>query len=162
MPKNYAVGKGKPPVHTRFKKGQSGNPSGRPKGKVTVADADTVFDQVLSAQIPVSQNGRPRKMSKIRALCVGTVHDALKGDRAARKLVFDHVARRQPQAGADQSSGQGKTDNEAIQELEKYLTEIRTRMASGASNENGQNGAPEVGLPKAPEPDGRETPPTGE
>ena len=26
----YAVGRGKPPLHTRFKKGQSGNPSGKP------------------------------------------------------------------------------------------------------------------------------------
>jgi hypothetical protein len=26
----YAVGRGKPPFHTRFKKGQSGNPSGKP------------------------------------------------------------------------------------------------------------------------------------
>ena len=30
--RDYAVGRGKPPVHTRFKKGQSGNPRGpRPK-----------------------------------------------------------------------------------------------------------------------------------
>jgi hypothetical protein len=27
---DYAVGRGKPPVHTRFRKGQSGNPSGKP------------------------------------------------------------------------------------------------------------------------------------
>jgi Family of unknown function (DUF5681) len=29
--KEYAIGYGKPPVHTRFAKGQSGNPKGRPK-----------------------------------------------------------------------------------------------------------------------------------
>ena len=29
---DYEVGYGKPPKHTRFKKGQSGNPKGRPKG----------------------------------------------------------------------------------------------------------------------------------
>lgn len=28
---SYEVGYGKPPVHTRFKEGQSGNPNGRPK-----------------------------------------------------------------------------------------------------------------------------------
>lgn len=30
--KDYEVGYGKPPKRTRFKKGQSGNPKGRPKG----------------------------------------------------------------------------------------------------------------------------------
>jgi hypothetical protein len=27
---NYTVGRGRPPLHTRFQKGQSGNPSGKP------------------------------------------------------------------------------------------------------------------------------------
>jgi hypothetical protein len=27
---NYTIGRGKPPLHTRFQKGQSGNPSGKP------------------------------------------------------------------------------------------------------------------------------------
>jgi hypothetical protein len=33
IPGDYTVGYGKPPVHTRFVKGQSGNPRGRPKSK---------------------------------------------------------------------------------------------------------------------------------
>ncbi len=32
MPRDYEIGYGKPPKHTRFKKGQCGNPKGRPKG----------------------------------------------------------------------------------------------------------------------------------
>ena len=31
-PADYEVGRGKPPLHTRFKPGESGNPKGRPKG----------------------------------------------------------------------------------------------------------------------------------
>ena len=32
-PPDYVVGYGKPPLHTRFQKGRSGNPNGRPRGK---------------------------------------------------------------------------------------------------------------------------------
>lgn len=37
MKREYAVGKRKPPQHSRFKKGQSGNPSGRRKGTKNLA-----------------------------------------------------------------------------------------------------------------------------
>lgn len=34
------VGYGRPPAHTRFKPGQSGNPKGRPSGKKAMTAAD--------------------------------------------------------------------------------------------------------------------------
>jgi hypothetical protein len=35
---NYTVGRGKPPVNTRFPKGKSGNPKGRPRKTATLPD----------------------------------------------------------------------------------------------------------------------------
>lgn len=63
----HEVGYKKPPVHSRWKKGQSGNLKGRKKGKVRLVDMDDVFDEVLAALVAVNENGRPQKMSKLRA-----------------------------------------------------------------------------------------------
>ena len=41
---DYTVGYGKPPRHTRFPKGQSGNPKGRTKGSLNVA---TILPRML-------------------------------------------------------------------------------------------------------------------
>ena len=57
----YAVGKYRPPTHTRWQRGQSGNPSGRPKGRLNVA---TEIKQVLrNKKIPIRDGEIERKLS---------------------------------------------------------------------------------------------------
>ena len=53
----YPVGYGKPPKSGQFKKGQSGNPKGRPKGSL---DYTTYVQQMLSAQVTVTESGKPQ------------------------------------------------------------------------------------------------------
>ena len=45
MARDYEIGYGRPPKHTQFKKGQSGNPEGRPKG---IKSLSTELDDELS------------------------------------------------------------------------------------------------------------------
>jgi hypothetical protein len=64
---DYEVGHGKPPKSTQFKKGQSGNPKGRPKGSKNFA---TVYHKVGREFVTVKENGRTRRLTKQEALLV--------------------------------------------------------------------------------------------
>jgi hypothetical protein len=77
-PKNYGVGHKRPPEHTRFKPGQSGNPSGRPKGSQNLK---TIFEKILKEEISLREGNDVRKVTKAEALMRGLVVGALKGDQ---------------------------------------------------------------------------------
>ena len=74
---SYAVGFCRPPLHTRFKPGQSGNPSGRVKGSKNLK---TLFHQILNEQIPLQDGTQSKKVTKAEALMRRLVIGALKGD----------------------------------------------------------------------------------
>jgi hypothetical protein len=59
--RDYKVRYKKPPLHTRFKKGQSGNPRGRPRG---AKNFSSVLNDALNQPVFVTENGRRRKISK--------------------------------------------------------------------------------------------------
>lgn len=125
--KNYDVGYRKPPIHSRFKKGQSGNPKGRPKGKVKIEDVDAALDQVLSALISVNENGQPRKISKLKALLTQTVNKGIKGHHASTSLVLAQLARRVGRLESD-ASASGKTDEEAKSEFLATFNEMQANL----------------------------------
>src|SRR5689334_15300099 len=73
----YEVGFCKPPLHSRFKPGQSGNPSGRVKGSKNLK---TLFHQILNEQIPLVDGNQSKNVTKAEALMRRLVIGALKGD----------------------------------------------------------------------------------
>ena len=79
------VGYQRPPEATRFKKGVSGNPKGRPKGSLNVA---TVFLKTLHEKVVVNENGQRRTVTKLEAALTQLVNKAATGDlRALRQLL---------------------------------------------------------------------------
>jgi len=66
MPDNasdYQVGPGRPPLHTRFKKGRSGNPGGR-RSKSLPA----LLAAALDEEVYITTNGRRRELTKREAI----------------------------------------------------------------------------------------------
>ncbi len=83
-----AVGFCNPPTHSRFKKGVSGNPSGRPKRQNIVVDLAAVLEQIDSEEIVVIDSGKRKRMSKMETNFRQLVARATKGDLKAARQVF--------------------------------------------------------------------------
>jgi hypothetical protein len=76
----YQVGYGRPPLHSRFKPGQSGNPKGRPRRSRNMR---TIVKQVLSEDMHIREGGRLRRMSAMEALVRTILARSFKGDPKA-------------------------------------------------------------------------------
>ena len=85
MSDDYEVGYGKPPKHTQFKPGESGNPKGRPKGTKNLA---TDLSEELAEKIVVNEGGKQLKISKQRAMIKSLLAKALKGDTRAATVLL--------------------------------------------------------------------------
>ena len=83
-PASYEVGYGRPPRHSRFKPGQSGNPKGRPKGSKSLK---TLLEEALSSPITITEGGVPRKMELRQLLFKAMVGKAVKGDARATAVL---------------------------------------------------------------------------
>jgi hypothetical protein len=74
-----------PPKHSQFKKGISGNPSGRPKG---ACDIEEIFERVLTKRVQLSTTDRRKYGSLLEAITLRTAGLALKGDVTAIRLIL--------------------------------------------------------------------------
>ena len=81
----YEVGFGKPPKATRFKKGQSGNPAGKKKGKRSVR---TQVEKFFRTPISVTEAGQQRELLPEVVAMKKLFNKVASGDVQAMRLFF--------------------------------------------------------------------------
>jgi hypothetical protein len=86
--RDYEVGYGKPPPHTRFVKGQSGNSRGRPRG---AKNMKTLLTKALNELVVVTDNGGRRKVSKREAIITQLVNRSAKADFKAIQILLGMI-----------------------------------------------------------------------
>lgn len=84
MADDYEVGFKKPPKHTQYKKGQSGNPNGRPKG---TRNFKTDLREELDGKIRVQEGPQGLVISKQQAVIKRLLESALKGNMRAIQIL---------------------------------------------------------------------------
>ena len=114
--RNDEVGYRKPPRRTRFRKGQSGNPRGRPSGAKNLS---TMLSEALNERVIVAENGRRRKITKRKAIITQVVNRAAKGYWRDTKLILDieQDIERRTDAAAPEAAAFGEADKKVIEQL---------------------------------------------
>jgi hypothetical protein len=124
------VGYGKPPRHTQFKPGQSGNPKGRPKG---TKNLKTDLMEELSEKIVIHEGERTQRVSKQRAIVKSLVNRTLKGDARASNLLFPMV-QRLDESGETDNAGSEPLNGEESEILNEYKERVKREIRAAASS----------------------------
>jgi hypothetical protein len=131
----YRVGNKKPPLHTQFKPGQSGNPSGRPK---VTPDFGMKLLKELNKTVAATLNGQSVKVQNYDLVVKSLVKDAITEGPQSKALLLKSIrtveaqlaAKAEVQANAKAQQSESKFDwneekEKLLQEIEEACAEIK-------------------------------------
>ena len=115
MSDKYKIGYGKPPKHSQFKPGQSGNPRGRPKPKKSHLLTD--FENIFMKREKVMVNGEEQNLSGSEVLLILLKQFAMKEkNHKDRRIVFDFMKLLQM---SERYSNYSQENSDYMQDLEE-------------------------------------------
>ena len=82
------VGFGRPPVQSRFQKGRSGNPAGRPPATKTF---ERLIKRLLLEKVRITENGCPRTVVRLQVVFEQIVNRAVLGNSRFLKLLLEYI-----------------------------------------------------------------------
>ena len=129
-PEAYAVGYGKPPEHTRFKKGRSGNPKGRPSGHRNIA---TDLKAALSERIRVTVGGKEQTISKQYAMLIAMANKAVKGDTRAATVITTMASKLIPSTDDATAGTELSVEDQSV--IEEFMRDYGPQTAGGADDD---------------------------
>jgi hypothetical protein len=126
------VGYGRPPLHSRFQKGQSGNPAGRRAGSKNVS---SMIAAAMMETVAVNEHGHRRKISKMEAACKQLANKAAGGDAHATKLLVEllYHAQVRDEAAASKTPDGPEIRRAADEEILKALALRLVQPANGST-----------------------------
>src|ERR1700680_725830 len=93
------VGYQQPPRATRFRKGQSGNPAGRPRGR----HREAPYEAVLGQMVTIREGGTARQVTAAEAFLLQLTKRGLEGDGAAARESLAMIEQARERQGIGES-----------------------------------------------------------
>jgi len=132
MSEEFEVGYGKPPKHTQFQKGASGNAKGRAKG---TKNLKTDLVEELQEQVLIKEGGKGKSVSKQRAMIKSLMAMAVRGDTRAANLLLNMFIKLVPdEVDEKETSDLTQTDLAILERFKKVA--IKSPVATETSDDH--------------------------